>query len=320
MNLRQLETLCEVVDHGLSLSDAAITTCRSQPSVTRQIQELEKELGVDILRRKRNRVLSLTPQGASIVAMARRMLQEARNMQRVAQDTEQKPAGDFTIATTHTQARYTLPRTIRRFMARYPDVKLILRQGSPGQCRDFAARGHVDLAICAEMQRPPDDVLQIPCYRLSRSVITAARHPLLKIKPLTLEAISRYPVITYDESFSGRWVVDKAFSDKGLKPTVVMSAVDADVSKAYVQMGLGIAILATVAFNSKSDINLRRVDAKHLFEASTLSLVMRRDAYLRTYMLDFMQMFAPHVNTSSIRDALSDRDARATRNIELPEL
>jgi LysR family cys regulon transcriptional activator len=318
VNLRQLITLCEVVDQGLKLSAAAQVLHRSQPSITRQIQELERELGATIFVRKKNRILELTPQGREILASARRVIRELQNIRSASDDLAESAQGEFTVATTHTQARYTLPRVIRSFKGEYPNVQLSLRQATPVQCCELVARGAVDIAICTETKDALEDVIGIPCYRLNRSVVVPPRHPLLKVKPLTLEAIVRYPVITYDEGFSGRWILDRAFSRRGLKPNVVLSAIDADVSKAYVEMGLGIAILATVAFDPKRDVHLRTIDASHLFGPSTLGVFVRRNSYLRTYMLSFIGMFAPTLPRSAIEKALTGHAIGARK--KLPEL
>ena len=300
MNLKQLKALCEVVDRGYTISGAAHSLFRTQPSITRQIQELEKELGIELFERKRNKILDMTPQGREVVAIARRMLDDARNMQRVSDDLSQLAAGEFSIATTHTQARYTLPPVIRKFMASHPRVKLNLRQGTPAQCCELVAQGRADIGICTETQNLPDEVVLMPCYGLSRSLVTPAKHPLLRMKALTLAAIARYPIITYDEGFSARSIVDRAFADAGLTPNVVLSAIDADVSKAYVEMGLGVAILATIAFDARKDVNLRQRDTKRLFAPSTLGIVVRRKSYLRGYMVDFMRLFAPALKQSNV--------------------
>lgn len=318
MNLRQLVTLCQVADQGLKLSAAAQALHRSQPSVTRQIQELEQELGTQLFLRRRNKILGLTPHGREILGSARRILAEIQSIRSTADATEATAQGEFTVATTHTQARYTLPRVIGRFKARYPLVRLSLRQGTPVQCVELVARGAVDIAICTEPRDELEDVIGIPVYRLTRSVVVPRGHPLLKSKPLTLEAIARHPVITYDEGFSGRWVLDHAFSERGLEPNVVLSAIDADVSKAYVEMGLGIAILATIAFDPSRDAALRSIDARALFPASKLRVAVRRHGYLRPYMFDFIGMFAPRLPRASIQRALLGERVPLPRT--LPEL
>ncbi|HEX6003736.1 MAG TPA: LysR substrate-binding domain-containing protein, partial [Burkholderiales bacterium] len=302
MNLRQLITLCEIVDKGLKLSAAAQSLHRSQPSITRQMQELEEELGTQLFLRRRNKILGLTPHGREILTKARRIIREVHSIRSASENAD--AAGEFTIATTHTQARYALPRVIHQFKTRYPQVRLSLRQGTPVQCVELVARGTVDIAICTETPGDPEEIVGIPAYRLNRSVVVPRGHALLRVKSLTLEAVARYPIITYDQGFSARWVLDRAFSDRGLEPDVVLSAIDADVSKTYVEMGLGIAILATIAFDAARDKGLRSIDARHLFPASTLRVAVRRHGYLRPYMLEFIRLFAPHVTRERMDRAL----------------
>lgn len=305
MNLKQLKALCEVIDRGLSISNASQSLYRTQPSITRQIQELEQELGLDLFIRRRNRLLDVTPQGRQIEEIARRMLEDAKSIQRLSDDFSHIVAGEFSIATTHTQARYVLPRVIHSFLEKYPKVKLNLRQGTPTQCHHLVAQGRADIAICTETHDLPEEVVVLPCYGLSRSVVTLPGHPLLRVKSLTLAAIARYPIITYDEGFSARSIIDQSFAASGLTPNVVLSAIDADVSKAYVEMGMGIAILATIAFDAKKDTNLRRIDANRLFPPSTLGIVARRNNYLCGYMVDFMREFAPSLRRIDVSKILS---------------
>jgi LysR family cys regulon transcriptional activator len=287
--------------------------------VTRQLQDLEKELGVHLFVRKRNRILSITPQGKEILAIARRMLNDAENMHRVAEEAANIAEGDLTIATTHTQARYTLPAVIHRFLAGYPKVRLRLRQGTPAQCCELVAGGKADLAVATEIDERIEGLIQVPCYRLNRSVVTRSRHPLLRARPLTLEAIAAYPVITFDEGFTGQGIITRAFAQRGLQPNVVLSAIDADVSKAYVEMGLGIAILATIAFDPKRDVNLRGIDARHLFQPMRLNVVARQHSYLRGYMREFIRMFAPKLRDGDIDDAFGGTAPAHAWNA-LPEL
>ena len=316
MTLQQLRALCAIVDGGLHLSSAATTLHRSQPALTRQVQALEQDLGTEVFQRKRNRIVDLTPAGVKILAVARRVVAEADSLRRVADDVSAADRGDLTVATTHTQARYTLPPVIRKFMQRHEGVRLALRQGTPAKCAEMVAAGQADLGICTEVVDPPPGVVQLPCYLLERCVVTPPRHPLLRAKPLTLAAIARYPIITYDAGFSGRRITDQAFADAGLQPRVIMSAVDADVSKAYVELGLGIAILASIAFDRKRDAGLRRIDASHLFKPSRLAVVLRRNAYLRGYMVAFIQMFAPSASAAEIRRALAgEPPARSHRGL-----
>lgn len=303
MNLRQLRSLCEVVDCGLKISNAADALHRSQPSITRQMQELEQELGLDIFVRNRNRILDLTPQGREILALARRVVIDTDSILKLADDLTQANQGEFVVATTHTQARYALPRVVARFMEQYPKVKLTLLQGEPSQCCDMVAAGQADIAICTNTAAVKG-VVSIPCYKLDRCLVTPPKHPLLGVKPLTLEAIARYPLITFSDSFAGGSLVSKTFAEAGLKPHIVLSAVDSDVSKAYVELGLGIAIVGAPAFNPRHDKRLRAIDVRRLFKSVHINLAVRAQTYLRSYMLDFVGMFAPHIRKADIDNAL----------------
>ena len=305
MNLQQLRMLCEVVNRGLSISGAAAALGRTQPSVTRQIQELERELGLEVFSRNRSRILAVTPAGEQIIAIARGIIRDVATISDVAADLKNESAGEITIATTHTQARYVLPAVLQQFAHARPEVKVRLQQGYPAQCEEAVTLGKADFAIYTEVEVPHPNVLFIPLMRQKRSVITPPRHPLLRQLPLTLEAIARYPIITYNEAFSGRRVVDHAFQSSGLQTNIVMSAIDADVSKAYVELGLGIAILATVTFDEKRDQALRRIDAHHLFASSLLGLAVRRAGYLRRYVLVLISMLAPHLGMRDIERALA---------------
>ena len=319
MNLRQLKMICEVADRGMRVTDAAHAVHRSQSNVTRQMQLLEKELGFEIFARNRNKLLRITPQGEEILTIARRMLQDADNMLRIGRNVANDDRGPFTIATTNFQARYVLPPAIVKFVAKYPKVRLSLRQGTPAQCYELLTSGKADLAVCAG-DDIPEELAHLRCYRFYRSILTPPRHPLLRISPLTLEALAQYPLITYDEAFSGSSILRKAFADKGLTPKIVLSAVDADVGKIYVGRGLGIAIAATIAFDPKQDLKLRCIDARHLFKPSHLSLILRRHAHLRNFVVDFMTMVAPKIDRALIEETVFGKTARRSSRSALPEL
>ena len=304
MKLQQLRYLCEVASQGLNLSKAAKTLHTSQPGISKQISLLEDELGVDIFVRNGKRVVKITPPGEAIIEIAERMLRDAKNLKQVGQEFTNEASGSLTIATTHTQARYALPPAIKRFTLRYPNVKLILRQGSPTQIAKLVTSGEADIAIATEAIELFDELVMLPCYQWNRCIITPPRHPLLKLERLTLEDIVKYPIITYDFAFTGRTKINQAFAAKNLTPNVVLTAIDADVIKTYVELGLGIGILAQMAFEPIRDKHLRSIDASHLFEPSTTRIGITRNSYLRGYVYDFIGMFAPHLDRTVITAAM----------------
>lgn len=307
MKLQQLRYLCEVANQGLNLSKAAEMLHTSQPGISKQIRLLETELEVDVFVRNGKRVVNLTPPGRAILEIAERMLRDARNLKKIGQDYANEATGSLTIATTHTQARYALPPAIKHFTARYPKVKLILRQGSPTQISELVTSGDADIAIATEAIELFDELVMLPCYQWNRCVIVGPRHPLLKLDELTLEAIAEYPIVTYDFAFTGRSKINQAFDAKGLVPNVVLTALDADVIKTYVELGLGIGILAQMAFEPKRDKHLRSIDASHLFTPSTTRIGISRNSYLRGYVYDFIEIFAPHLSHAVVKAAMESR-------------
>ncbi|MDQ6618867.1 MAG: HTH-type transcriptional regulator CysB [Pseudomonadota bacterium] len=307
MNIQQLRYLCAIVDHGLNVSDAAEALFTSQPGVSKQIRQLEDELGVPVFIRQGKRLASLTDAGSAVLDTARRALKEIENLKRVGAEYRRDDAGTLAIATTHTQARYVLPPVLRDFATRYPKVKLILRQGNPVQVAEHTARGEVDLGIATEALATYPDLVTLPCYQWNRCVLAPTGHPLTKVQPLTLKAIARHPIITYDFAFTGRSQINLAFEAEGLTPNVVLTALDADVIKTYVELGMGIGIVAQMAYDPVRDSTLVRMDASHLFPPSTTRLALRRGVYLRGYVYDFIARFAPALDRETVDAAIVRR-------------
>ncbi len=295
MKLQQLRYLCEVAKQGLNVSAAAEKLHTSQPGVSKQIRLLEDELGIDIFLRNGKRVAEITEPGRAILAIAERLLREADNLKQAGKNFSDQSSGSLVIATTHTQARYALPQTVKVFVQRYPGVNLVLRQGNPTQVAQMAISGEADIAIATETIAEAKELVSMPCHQWSHGIITPPGHPLLAEKTLTLESIARYPVVTYDTAFAGRSRINRAFERKALAPRVVLTAIDSDVIKTYVELGLGIGIIARMAFDPQRDQGLRLLDADHLFESSTTRIGLRRGAYLRGYVYEFIQLFAPHL-------------------------
>lgn len=307
MKLNQLRYICEVARRGLNVSAAAEGLYTSQPGVSKQIRLLEEELGVQIFGRSGKHLTHVTPAGEQIIVEAERVLLQIRNIRSVAQEHRDENRGSLTIATTHTQARHALPEVVAAFRRRYPNVSLHMHQGTPMQIAEMAARGKVDFAIATEAIELFEDLVMLPCYRWNRSVIVPKGHPLSQSQPLTLEAIASHPIVTYVFGFTGRSKLDKAFDEKGLKPDVVFTATDSEVIKTYVALGLGIGIIASMAFSPEKDTELAVLDAGHLFEPSVTNIGFRRGAYMRGYMRDFIKLFAPHVTDAIIERAVEAR-------------
>jgi LysR family transcriptional regulator, cys regulon transcriptional activator len=304
MKLQQLRYICEVARHNLNLSNAAEALFTSQPGISKQVRSLEEELGVDIFVRHGKRVVAVTEPGKAILEIALRVLKDVENLKQVSEEFTEKDNGRLTIATTHTQARYALPQVIHRFTKRYPGVRLSLRQGSPTQISELVTSGEADIAIATEAIEHYEDLVMLPVYEWNRCVLVQPGHPLLKLKKLTLDAMAAFPIITYDFAFTGRSRINQAFTDKGLKPNVVLTAIDADVIKTYVELGMGIGIVAMMAYDPKRDSHLRAIDASHLFEPSTTRIGIRKNSYLRGYTYDFIEMFAPHLNRETVDAAM----------------
>ncbi len=308
MKLQQLRCLTEVARRGLNVSEAAEALHTSQPGVSKQIRALEDELGVEVFVRHGKRLVAITEPGKAVIAIAERMLAEAQNLRRAGEEFANDQLGTLTIAATHTQARYALPKAVAAFKRQYPKVELRIHQGNPTQICEQVLTGEADMGVATEMISEYPDLISLPVYQWNRCVVVPAKHPLLKETPLTLEKLAEHPIVTYDFAFANRSLVQKAFEAKGLKPHVVLSAQDSDVIKTYVELGLGIGILAKMAFDAKRDLLLRAIDASHLFESSTTRLGIKRGAYLRRYAYDFIGMFAPHLPAATVERAVKGQE------------
>ena len=314
MKLQQLRYLCEVARRDLSVSAAAEALFTSQPGVSKQIKGLEEELGIEIFVRNGKRLVNVTEPGRAVIAIAERMLADAANLKRAGEDFAGEKIGTLTIATTHTQARYALPKAVAAFKRRYPKVQLFIHQGNPTQICEQVAQGEADLCVATEHIAEHPGLVALPCYQWNRCIVVPARHPLLKVSPLTLEAVAKYPIVTYDFAYANRSVVNRAFEQRGLTLQVVLTAFDADVIKTYVELGLGVGIMASMAFDAKRDRQLRAIDAAHLFASSTTRLGIKRGAYLRRYAYDFIELFAPRLSREMVERTVMDK---AGTNYEL---
>ena len=308
MNFQQLRYVRETVRQGLNLTEAAKKLHTSQPGVSKQIRALEEELGVEVFVRHGKRLVSVTEPGKAVIAIAERILAEASNLRRAGEEFANEKLGTLTIAATHTQARYALPTAVARFKKKYPSVQLHIHQGNPTQVCDQVVAGNADLCVATEAIALYPELVSLPVYQWNRCVVVPPKHPLLKVTPLTLEALAQYPIVTYDIAFANRSLVQKAFENRGLEPNVVLTALDSDVIKTYVELGLGVGILAKMAFDEKRDDPLRAIDASHLFESSTTRLGIKRGAYLRRYAYEFIEMFAPQLPRSIVERAVTGQE------------
>ena len=311
MKLQQIRYACEVARQGLNISAAAEALHTSQPGISKQVKSLEDELGVEIFVRHGKRIAALTEPGKTVLAISERLLAEADNLKRAGEEFANEKLGTLTVATTHTQARYALPKAVAAFKKRYPKVRLVLHQGNPTQICEAVMAGEADLAIATESIAEYPELVSLPCYQWNRCVVVPPAHPLLKVKPLTLEAIAQYPVVTYDFAFAGRSQINKAFEKRGLAPNVVLTALDSDVIKTYVELGLGIGILASMGFDPRRDRGLHALDASHLFESSTTRLGIKRGAWLRGYAYDFIELFAPRLSRDLVEKTVMEKTGTA---------
>lgn len=307
MNFQQLRSIREAARNNYNLTEVASVLFTSQPAISRQIRELEEELGVEIFTRAGKRLTGLTTPGKTLLPIIDRLLLEAGNLKNAGKDFKEKDTGVFYVAATHSQARYALPAVVRDFRQMYPGVTLHLRQGSPQQIADMLLTGEADIGVATEALADYDQLVTLPGYRWSHSVIVPPEHPLLQQStPISLEDLAQHPIITYEHGFTGRAHIDEAFAREGLAPEVVLTAMDADVIKTYVELGMGIGIVASIAFDPERDRLLRAIDARHLFEINLTRIAVRRGIWLRDYAYHFIESFVPTLTPDVVRQKLNE--------------
>ena len=305
MKLQQLRYIVEVLNNNLNVSATAESLFTSQPGISKQVRMLEDELGIQIFGRSGKHLTHVTSAGNEVINIATQILSKVEAVKAVAREHTQPDEGRLRIATTHTQARYALPEVIQGFIKKYSKVSLHMSQGTPAQISDAASKGDADFAIATESLHLYNDLIMLPCYHWNRSVIVRADHPLAKKRDnLTIEDIAKYSLVTYVFGFTGRSELDLAFDRAGLEPKIAFTATDADVIKTYVRLGVGIGVIASMARDSKLDNDLVSIDASHLFNASTTKIGFRRGTFLRGYMFDFIERFAPHLNRDLVTKAM----------------
>ena len=312
MNFQQLRSVRETVRCGFNLTEVANVLHTSQPGVSRQIRELEDELGIELFVRAGKRLTGLTEPGGHVLPIIERILQDSHNLRQASQEYVAQQSGTLSIAATHSQARYALPTAVQEFRLQFPDVKLHLHQGSPRQVAEMLLSGEADIGVATEALAGYEQLVTLPCYRWSHSIIVPPGHPLLALEPqaVTLQALASYPIITYEAGYTGRSHIDESFAQAALAPDVVLTAMDADVIKTYVELGMGVGIVASIAFDAERDRHLRAIDARHLFEVNLTRLGLRRGGWLRGYAFRFIETFVPTLTREEVLRALAQGDSK----------
>ncbi|QMV14039.1 HTH-type transcriptional regulator CysB [Vibrio spartinae] len=322
MKLQQLKYIVEVVNHNLNVSATAESLYTSQPGISKQVRLLEDELGIQIFERSGKHLTQVTSAGEDIVKISQEILSRVEGIKAVASEHTHPEMGTLNISTTHTQARYALPDVIKGFTARYPKVSLHMHQGTPSQMSEAIAKGIANFAIATEALHLYQDAIMLPCYHWNRSIVVPKGHPLAQRDKLCIEELATYPLVTYVFGFTGRSELDMAFDQVGLSPRVVFTATDADVIKTYVRIGMGVGVIASMAVDKVRDADLVAIDASHIFGSSTTSIGFRRGTFLRSYMFDFMERFAPHLTRPVVEQAISLKSSQEIdemfKDIQLP--
>ncbi len=317
MNLQQLRAVKETSHQGFNLSTVAQVLHTTQPAISRQIRELEQELGVELFARHGKRLTGYTAAGREIVPIVERLLLEQANLRTTAADFRSRDQGDLVVATTHTQARYALPRVVAQFRRRFPKVKLAFHQYEPQRIVDAVRSGDADVGIATESLALADDLLSFPCYSWNHVLVVPPDHPLTDVVRPTLAELARHPLVTYEVIFTGRPHIDAAFARAGVQPDIVLTALDSDVIKTYVREGLGVGIIAAMAFDERTDNDLRRIDASHLFASSMTRLALRHGVEIRSYVYDFIELFSPNLTRATIESALRMSAERESREYSI---
>ena len=312
MNFQQLRIIRETVRRNYNLTEVANALFTSQSGVSKHIKDLEDELGVELFVRRGKRLLGLTEPGQELVAIVERILLDTQNIKKLGQQFSAKDRGQLSVATTHTQARYALPRVFAEFRKQFPNVDFVLHEASPTEIVSMLLSGQADFGIATEALETSAELATFPYYRWHHAVVVPAGHPLEACAKISLQAVSEYPIITYQQGFTGRARIDEAFAAANIEPHIVMTALDADVIKAYVELGLGVAIIASMAFSPQRDPTLRMLDSRELFAVNTARIALRRGSYLRSYMHKFLELCAPDLSEAAVR-AVMDGEAATPR-------
>lgn len=305
MNFQQLRIIRETVRCHFNLTEVGNALFTSQSGVSKHIKDLEDELGVELFVRKGKRLLGLTEPGKDLVVIVERMLLDAKNIKSLADQYTNRDEGQLTVATTHTQSRYALPRVVAAFKTAFPKVHLRLHQGSPDEIAQMLLDGRADIGIATETLPELDDLVSFPYHSWHHAIVVPPNHPLTQQAQLSLAEIAAYPIVTYHDGYTGRHNIDETFAKVGLTPNIVMSALDADVIKTYAELGLGVGIIASIAFDADKDSGLKLLATEHLFEANTTVIAVRQGHFLRGYAYRFIELCNSQLAESIVRDAIN---------------
>lgn len=314
MNFQQLRIIRETVANNFNLTEAANALFTSQSGVSKHIKDLEDELGIELFIRKGKRLLGLSEPGRELVTIVNRILLDANNIKTLANHYSGRDEGRLTLVATHTQARYALPRVVKEFKNAFPKVHLKLHQASPNEIVSMLMDGEADIGVATEALSDVTGLEIFPYYSWHHAVIVPAGHPLENVHPLSLESVANYPIVTYHDGLTGRASIDQSFADAGQEPDIVMSALDADVIKTYVELGLGIGIIASMAFNPSKDIDLRMLDSPHLFGENTTYIALRHGHFLRDFAYRFIEFCSPSLEERVIRAGVAPIQEWETTN------
>ena len=308
MNLHQFRFVQEAVRRKLNLTETARALFTSQPGVSKAILELEDELGVDIFARHGKRLRKVTEPGAEVLKSIEIIMREVGNLKRIGEEFSKQDAGTLSIATTHSQARYFLPEPVAQLRRRFPKVNISLHQGSPAQVAQMVLDEVADIGVATESISEVDGLVTLPCYEWQHAVVMPVAHPLMGVEHLTLEDLASQPLVSYHPSFSGRTRVDQAFAARRLKTNIVLEAIDADVIKTYVRLGLGVGILAETAVRDDPPGDLAWRPVGHLFGQNVTRVAFKRGAYLRNFVYAFAEMLSNRLSRASITHAMNGDD------------
>jgi LysR family transcriptional regulator, cys regulon transcriptional activator len=306
MNLHQFRFVQEAVKRNLNLTEVAKSLHTSQPGVSKAILELEEELGIEIFGRHGKRLKRVTEPGEHVLKSIDIILREVHNLKRIGEQYSAQDSGTLSIATTHTQARYVLPLPVAQLRSAYPNVNISLHQGAPDQVARMVLDETAEIGIATESLSDYTELITLPCYEWEHVLVLPKDHPLASVADLQLSDLAKEPIITYHPSFTGRTRIDKAFAAQHLTPRIALEAIDSDVIKTYVRLGMGVGIVAEMAVRDITDEDLLVRPAGHLFGRNLARIAFKKQAYLRQFVYEFAQLLNPELNAARIAELMGN--------------